>query len=39
MIQSGLLVPVHPDSAMGIFRQLMIHIGDHAEPGIRAQHL
>ena len=28
MVQSGLLVPVHPDSAMGIFRQLMIHIGD-----------
>jgi DNA mismatch repair protein MutS2 len=28
MIQSGLLVPVHPDSSMGIFRQLMIHIGD-----------
>jgi len=28
MLQSGLLVPVHPDSEMGIFRQLMIHIGD-----------
>lgn len=28
MIQSGLLVPVHPDSQMGIFKQLMIHIGD-----------
>lgn len=28
MMQSGLLVPVHPDSEMGIFRQLMIHIGD-----------
>jgi DNA mismatch repair protein MutS2 len=28
MIQSGLLVPVHPDSQFGIFRQLMIHIGD-----------
>ncbi|MBA4166964.1 MAG: DNA mismatch repair protein MutS [Chitinophagaceae bacterium] len=28
MVQSGLLVPVHPDSEMGIFRQLMIHIGD-----------
>jgi DNA mismatch repair protein MutS2 len=28
MIQSGLLVPVHPDSEMGIFKQLMIHIGD-----------
>ena len=28
MIQSGLLVPVSPDSEMGIFKQLMIHIGD-----------
>ena len=28
MIQSGLLVPVHPHSTMGIFKQLMIHIGD-----------
>ncbi|MES1223173.1 MAG: MutS2/Smr-associated SH3 domain-containing protein, partial [Bacteroidota bacterium] len=28
MIQSGLLVPVHPESEMGIFKQLMIHIGD-----------
>ncbi len=28
MIQAGLLVPVHPDSAFGIFKQLMIHIGD-----------
>ena len=28
MLQSGLLVPVHPNSEMGIFRQLMIHIGD-----------
>ncbi|HEU0065199.1 MAG TPA: DNA mismatch repair protein MutS, partial [Flavisolibacter sp.] len=28
MIQSGLLVPVHPSSSFGIFRQLMIHIGD-----------
>lgn len=28
MLQSGLLVPVHPDSRMGIFRQLFIHIGD-----------
>lgn len=28
MIQSGLLVPVHPDSELGIFKQLMIHIGD-----------
>ncbi|HWK07284.1 MAG TPA: MutS2/Smr-associated SH3 domain-containing protein [Puia sp.] len=28
MIQSGLLVPVHPDSEMGIFKQIMIHIGD-----------
>ncbi|MCU0380384.1 MAG: DNA mismatch repair protein MutS, partial [Chitinophagaceae bacterium] len=28
MIQGGLLVPVHPDSSFGIFKQLMIHIGD-----------
>src|SRR5882757_1491049 len=28
MIQSGLLVPVHPSSEFGIFKQLMIHIGD-----------
>jgi DNA mismatch repair protein MutS2 len=28
MLQSGLLVPVHPDSQFGIFRQIMIHIGD-----------
>ncbi len=28
MMQSGLLVPVHPDSQMGIFKQLLIHIGD-----------
>ena len=28
MIQSGLLIPVHPSSVMGIFKQLMIHIGD-----------
>lgn len=28
MMQSGLLIPVHPDSQMGIFKQLMIHIGD-----------
>ncbi len=28
MLQSGLLVPVHPSSEMGIFKQLMIHIGD-----------
>lgn len=28
MLQSGLLIPVHPDSELGIFRQLMIHIGD-----------
>jgi DNA mismatch repair protein MutS2 len=28
MAQSGLLIPVHPDSEMGIFKQLMIHIGD-----------
>lgn len=28
MLQSGLLVPVHPSSVFGIFKQLMIHIGD-----------
>ncbi|HRP31681.1 MAG TPA: DNA mismatch repair protein MutS [Agriterribacter sp.] len=28
MLQSGLLVPVQPHSQMGIFKQLMIHIGD-----------
>jgi DNA mismatch repair protein MutS2 len=28
MIQSGLLVPTHPTSVFGIFKQLMIHIGD-----------
>jgi DNA mismatch repair protein MutS2 len=28
MMQSGLLVPVHPNSQMGIFKQLFIHIGD-----------
>ena len=28
MLQSGLLVPMHPDSKMGIFKQLFIHIGD-----------
>lgn len=28
MVQSGLLVPVHPSSRFGIFKQLMIHIGD-----------
>ncbi len=28
MLQSGLLVPVHPASQMGIFKQLFIHIGD-----------
>lgn len=28
MMQSGLLVPVHPVSQMGIFKQLYIHIGD-----------
>lgn len=28
MLQAGLLVPVSPDTEMGIFRQLMIHIGD-----------
>lgn len=28
MVQSGLLIPVHPDSELGIFKQIMIHIGD-----------
>lgn len=28
MVQAGLLVPVHPETEMGLFRQLMIHIGD-----------
>ena len=28
MLQSGLLIPVHPDSTLGIFKQIMIHIGD-----------
>ncbi len=28
MIQAGLLVPVAPGSVFGIFKQLMIHIGD-----------
>jgi DNA mismatch repair protein MutS2 len=28
MIQAGLLIPVHPHSSLGIFKQLMIHIGD-----------
>jgi DNA mismatch repair protein MutS2 len=28
MLQAGLLVSVSPDSEMGIFKQLMIHIGD-----------
>lgn len=28
MVQSGLLVPVSPSSQFGIFKQLMIHIGD-----------
>ncbi|MFI5187387.1 MAG: MutS2/Smr-associated SH3 domain-containing protein [Chitinophagales bacterium] len=28
MVQAGLLVPVNPSSEFGIFKQLMIHIGD-----------
>jgi DNA mismatch repair protein MutS2 len=28
MLQSGLLVPVAPDSRMGIFKQMMLHLGD-----------
>ena len=28
MVQAGLLIPVHPHSVMGIFKQIMIHMGD-----------
>ncbi len=28
MVQAGLLIPVHPESTLGIFKQIMIHIGD-----------
>ena len=28
MAQAGLLIPVHPHSTLGIFKQIMIHIGD-----------
>jgi DNA mismatch repair protein MutS2 len=28
MLQCGLLVPVHPDSTMGIYKQLFIQLGD-----------
>ena len=28
MVQAGLLVPVHPMSTLGVFKQLYIHIGD-----------
>lgn len=28
MVQSGLLVPVHPDSAFGLFKQILTDIGD-----------
>ncbi len=28
MLQAGLLVPCSPDSTMGIFKQILIHIGD-----------
>ncbi|HTQ64777.1 MAG TPA: MutS2/Smr-associated SH3 domain-containing protein [Puia sp.] len=28
MVQAGLLIPAHPGSTLGIFKQLMIHIGD-----------
>ncbi|PWT72327.1 MAG: DNA mismatch repair protein MutS [Bacteroidetes bacterium] len=28
MVQSGLLIPAHPTSTLGIFKQIMIHIGD-----------
>ena len=29
MVQSGLLVPVHPDSAFGLFKAILTDIGDH----------
>src|SRR5690606_17612105 len=28
MVQAGLLIPADPNSEIGIFKQLMIHIGD-----------
>ncbi len=28
MVQSGLLVPAHPSSRFGVFKQLLIHMGD-----------
>ena len=28
MAQSGLLVPVHPNSALGLFKQILTDIGD-----------
>jgi DNA mismatch repair protein MutS2 len=28
MLQAGLLIPAHPDSELGLFNQLMIHLGD-----------
>lgn len=28
MLQAGLLIPVHPTSIMGIFKEIFIHIGD-----------
>jgi DNA mismatch repair protein MutS2 len=28
MVQAGLLIPVHPHSTLGIFKQIMIHMGD-----------
>ncbi len=28
MLQSGLLVPVHPDSELGLFKKIMVDIGD-----------
>ena len=28
MLQSGLLIPASPDSTIGIFKQILIHIGD-----------
>ena len=34
MLQSGLLVSCSPDSEFGIFKQLMIHIGDTQSPNL-----
>jgi len=29
MLQCGMLVPVHPDSKMGVFKKICIEVGDH----------